>query len=162
MSNFFSKPEIRKLNRMSYTMTWFCSDLNYMPSIFSSKPRVLFTVFDTCRASFAFGQRSDHCFSICTQTWFLSLSISPPLLSIPLSSPLDQVCVSVFFLSRSPRGTHSSLPPHHLIIIHLGGRISAAWDIKPITQSWQSTSPSPPALLSLSRRGQIYWKEDCA
>lgn len=56
----------------------------------------------------------------------------------------------MFSSSPLPGGTHSSLPPIHLII-HLGGRISTAWDIRPITQSREATSSSPPTLPLLAR-----------
>lgn len=111
-----------------------------------SKPRVLFTVPDTCRARFYSAKGTPLSFPFAHKhALHLFRSLFPNLWTKSVS--------------RDPRGTNSSLPLHHLIIIHLGGRISAAWDIKPITQSWQSTSPSPPALLLLSRRCQIYWKK---
>lgn len=141
MSNFFSKPEISILSRMSYTMTWFCSDLNYMPSIFSSlnldfclqSLTHVEQVFDLPKGmaiAFPFAHKHDFHLSPFPLHLFRSLF------------PLDKVCVSVFFLSHGPGGTYSSLPLHHLIIIHLGGRISTAWDIKPITQSWQVYQPT--------------------
>lgn len=48
--------------------------------------------------------------------------------------------------------------PHHLFIIHLGGRISTAWDIRPITQSQHANSPGPPTFLLLSNRAQTHWE----
>lgn len=59
-----------------------------------------------------------------------------------------------------------SAPIHH-INIHLGSRISTAWDIRPITQSHQTTSSSPPTLtlcsnlfetmLCLTQAGKETW-----
>lgn len=53
---------------------------------------------------------------------------------LPLSSPRGNVLIP-------PPHPLAPTPPHHLIIIHLGGRISTAWDIRPITQSRRATSP---------------------
>lgn len=110
---------------------------------------------------FSYNKRNDQCLPICTPTWFPSVSTfhlhlhplhnlrtkSVSECFLPLSSPWRNVLVSA---------------PHQLIIIHLGGRISAAWDIRPITQSQEATSPSPPTLPLLSRRAPIYWKGHCA
>lgn len=143
MSNFFSKPEIRKLNRMSYTMTWFCSDLNYMPSIFPSYPGGFIRFLAHVEQVSDLQEEWPLLFHL--HTWWLpSLSISPPSRSIPLSSPLGEVCISVFISCLAAPGDHTRLPPlpHHLIIIiHLGGRISTAWDIRPITKPQPTSSP---------------------
>lgn len=66
------------------------------------------------------------------------------------------VSVPLSFASLLPEGTYLSLPPRlYLIIIHLGGRISTVWDIRPATQSHQATSSGPPTLPLISHCAPI-------
>lgn len=141
---------------MLYTMTYFCSDLNYIPSVCSPKMGLCLPFLTHVEWIFWFGNGAAvllYLHKISISFYFPSNSFELSLLTSGRSQYRR-----VFFLSPGPGGTCSSLPLHHLIIIHLGGRISTAWDIRPITQSWQSTSPSPPVLLLLSRHGPIYCK----
>lgn len=66
------------------------------------------------------------------------------------------VSLPLSFASPLPEGTYLSLPPRlYLIIIHLGGRISTVWDIRPATQSHQATSSGPPTLPLISHCAPI-------
>lgn len=117
---------------------------------------------------FSYATRCGRSLPVHTASRFPSVSISAHHLPLSLYPHLRMKSVSECFPPLSdPRwgGERSRLcppPHHHLIIIHLGGRISTAWDIRPITQSRQATSPGPPTLPSLSRRAPIYWKGQCA
>lgn len=95
--------------------------------------------------------------------YFPSVSISALhfLLSIFPHLRMSQY-QSVFFPSSVSGETYSSVPPIQLIIIHLGGRISTAWDIRPITQSRQATSPGPPTFpLALMPRSNLLERTLC-